>query len=100
MKQGGVAVPCPGSERQEDPDPLERQCGERPDGLAEKLKENVLSTATCYLLFLPASCPHFLQEPGAKDFPGGSVVKISSLNMGMWVQSLVWELGSHMPWGH
>lgn len=33
-EQGGVAAPCPGSEAQEDPDPLERQCG-RPDGLAE-----------------------------------------------------------------
>ena len=62
----------------EDPDTLERQRGERPDGLAEKLQESALSMTACHLLFPPASCLHLLQEPGARDFPGGPVVKIQN----------------------
>ena len=43
------------------------------------------------LAFLKLSSP---------DFPGGPVVKAPSFPLqGVWVQSLVGELGSHMPVG-
>ena len=37
------------------------------------------------------------QRVSCWNLPGDSVVKISPSNAGMWVQSLVRELSSHMP---
>ena len=39
-----------------------------------------------------------LKEGVYRDFPGGPVVKTSPSNAGVWVQSLVGELRSHMTW--